>query len=234
MLFPTPVLGGGGGVKSSIGALSLYPSNVSDTPTLAKNAPPSNLPYCSKTSFSPEVLSKNAIAHMMYIQTTATPASGTNLIPSFLFCPSFLPFVLSFFLSCFLSFLISFPSIRQDKRIVLTGERRDKVVQVSEVKQGLRRLRLACSLGVAARDLASATVEVPRDNIGRVRRVERRPGKITCRRKNRCTSVVGDIDKKNGFVSHGRHPNMSVVCSVEASESKQRQASAWVLVVLVV
>lgn len=38
-----------------------------------------------------------------------------------------------------------------------------------EVKQGLQRLRLACRLGVAARDLASETVEVPKEGIGRVR-----------------------------------------------------------------
>lgn len=49
------------------------------------------------------------------------------------------------------------------------SERRDKAVQVNEVKQGLGRLRLACSLGVAARDLATAIIEVPREGIGRVR-----------------------------------------------------------------
>lgn len=50
----------------------------------------------------------------------------------------------------------------------MIAEKRDKAAQVAEMKQGLRRLRLARHLGVAARDLAQESVEVPREAIGRV------------------------------------------------------------------
>lgn len=38
------------------------------------------------------------------------------------------------------------------------------------MKQGLRRLRLATRLGVAARDLSQETITVPWEAIGRVRK----------------------------------------------------------------
>lgn len=51
---------------------------------------------------------------------------------------------------------------------MLFAEKRDKTAQMAEMKQGLRRLRLADRLGVAPRDLAQESVEVPREATGRV------------------------------------------------------------------
>lgn len=59
-------------------------------------------------------------------------------------------------------------SPRQDQRGALIAEKRDKAAQVAEMKQGLRRLRLAGRLGVAARELAQDSIEVPNEAIGRV------------------------------------------------------------------
>lgn len=56
----------------------------------------------------------------------------------------------------------------QDQRGELIAEKRDKAAQVAEMKQGLRRLRLAGRLGVAARELAQGNIEVPSEAIGRV------------------------------------------------------------------
>lgn len=47
-------------------------------------------------------------------------------------------------------------------------EKRDKAAQVGEMRQGLRRLRLACRLGTSVRDLVAESIEVPREAIGRV------------------------------------------------------------------
>ncbi|CAM9483848.1 unnamed protein product, partial [Laminaria digitata] len=56
----------------------------------------------------------------------------------------------------------------KDKRTVLIIEKRDKATQVGEMRQGLRRLRLACRLGTSVRDLVTESIEVPREAIGRV------------------------------------------------------------------
>ncbi|CAM9491497.1 unnamed protein product, partial [Hapterophycus canaliculatus] len=56
----------------------------------------------------------------------------------------------------------------KEQRGVLISEKRDKAAQVDEMRQGLRRMRLAARLGVAARDLAQETVKIPREAIGRV------------------------------------------------------------------
>ncbi|CAN0550040.1 unnamed protein product, partial [Ectocarpus sp. 8 AP-2014] len=50
----------------------------------------------------------------------------------------------------------------------LFAEKRDKTAQMAEMRQGLRRLRLADRLGVAPRDLAQESIEVPREATGRV------------------------------------------------------------------
>lgn len=59
--------------------------------------------------------------------------------------------------------------IRQEKRSALMAERREKTVQITEIRQGLKRLNLAICLGVPARDLVAESVDVPRESIGRVR-----------------------------------------------------------------
>lgn len=51
---------------------------------------------------------------------------------------------------------------------MLFAEKRDKAAQMAEIRQGLRRLRLADRLGVAPRDLAQESIEVPREATGRV------------------------------------------------------------------
>ncbi|CAN0016249.1 unnamed protein product, partial [Ectocarpus sp. 13 AM-2016] len=50
----------------------------------------------------------------------------------------------------------------------LFAEKRDKIAQMTEMRQGLRRLRLADRLGVAPRDLTQESIEVPREATGRV------------------------------------------------------------------
>ncbi|CAN0518263.1 unnamed protein product, partial [Ectocarpus sp. 12 AP-2014] len=56
----------------------------------------------------------------------------------------------------------------KDQRAVLFAEKRDKIAQMTEMRQGLRRLRLADRLGVAPRDLTQESIEVPREATGRV------------------------------------------------------------------
>ncbi|CAM9770813.1 unnamed protein product, partial [Ectocarpus sp. 12 AP-2014] len=56
----------------------------------------------------------------------------------------------------------------KDQRAVLFAEKRDKTAQMAEMRQGLRRLRLADRLGVAPRDLAQESIEVPREATGKV------------------------------------------------------------------
>lgn len=80
----------------------------------------------------------------------------------------------------------------------MVEEKRDKHVQVSEVKQGLRRLRLACRLGVAARDLASDTVEVPREGIGRVSQNERASTNGARLPFGNGKSFIDDLKKERG------------------------------------
>lgn len=60
------------------------------------------------------------------------------------------------------------PALRQDQKRALITEKRGKAAQVAEMQQGLRRLGLARRLGVAARDLAQESIEVPHEAIGRV------------------------------------------------------------------
>ncbi|CAM9601826.1 unnamed protein product [Scytosiphon promiscuus] len=50
--------------------------------------------------------------------------------------------------------------VLKEQRGALIAEKRDKAAQVHEMRQGLRRLRLATRLGVRARDLAQETVKV--------------------------------------------------------------------------
>lgn len=58
---------------------------------------------------------------------------------------------------------------RQEQRRALIAEKRDMGAQAAEMQRGLRRLGLAGRLGVAARDLAQESIEVPQEAIGRVR-----------------------------------------------------------------
>eukprot|EP00903_Cladosiphon_okamuranus_P007059 g6862.t1 len=56
----------------------------------------------------------------------------------------------------------------KEQRRALIAEKRNMGAQVAEMQRGLRRLGLAGRLGVAARDLAHETIEVPHEAIGRV------------------------------------------------------------------
>ncbi|CAM9352571.1 unnamed protein product, partial [Discosporangium mesarthrocarpum] len=55
----------------------------------------------------------------------------------------------------------------QDARRELENARREKNVQVAEIRDGLRRLKLACRLGVPVQDLVSQVAEIPKEAIGR-------------------------------------------------------------------